>query len=106
MPGPRAHIHDMIGAPDGILVVLDNHQRVPEIPQPPERVDQFLVVFLVEAYRRLVEHVQDSHQVRPDLGREPDPLRLPSRKGSGVPGEGQVGEPDLLKEIQPGVDLF
>src|SRR6266480_991637 len=45
----------------------------------PERVDQARVVALVEPDRRLVEDVEDADELRADLRREPQPLRLPAR---------------------------
>ncbi|OPZ44246.1 MAG: hypothetical protein BWY93_00638 [Euryarchaeota archaeon ADurb.BinA087] len=99
--GARPHVHNIIGAPYGILVMFDHDERVPEVAEPPEGVDQLLVVFLVEADRGLIEHVQHSHQVGPDLGCQADPLGLTARKGAGIPREGEVAEPDLLEEVQP-----
>ena len=65
-----------------------------------ERRDQLRVVLLVEADRRLVEDVQDAHQARPDLRREPDALRLAAGQRRRRPIDGQVVEPDVDQEAE------
>ena len=106
LAGPGPDVHDPVGGPDGLLVVLDHEDRVAQVAQPRERRDELRVVALVEADRRLVEDVQDAHQRRPDLGRQPDPLGLPAGQRDARPVEGQVVEPDVDQEAEPGDDLL
>ena len=63
-----------------LAVVLDDDHGVAGVAEPLERLDQPPVVALVEADRRLVEHVEDPAEVRADLRREPDALRLAARE--------------------------
>jgi len=44
----RTDVDDVVGHPDGLLVVLDDDHRVAEVAQPHEGVDQPLVVTLVQ----------------------------------------------------------
>ena len=97
-PGPD--VDDPVGGPDRLLVVLDDEDRVAQVAQPRQRRDELRVVALVEPDRRLVEDVQHAHQRRPDLGREPDPLRLAARQRDARPIEGQVVEPDVDEEAR------
>ena len=99
-PGPD--VDDPVGRPDRLLVVLDDEDRVAEVAQPGQRRDELGVVALVEADRRLVEDVQDAHQRRPDLGRQPDPLGLAAGQRHARPVEGQVVEPDVDEEARAG----
>ena len=105
-PGAGAHVDHVLCGPDHVLVVLDHEHRVPEVAEGPEGLDQFPVVALVEPDGGLVEDVEDAHQVRADLGGEPDPLGFPARERPGVPGEREVPEADLLQEVEPGPDLL
>ena len=74
---------------DGLLVVLDHDQGVAEVLEPDQRLDQALVVALVEADRRLVEDVEHADQAGPDLGGQPDPLRLAAgERAAGGRGRG------------------
>jgi len=78
--------------------VLDDHHGVAEVAQPVERLQEPVVVALMQSDRGLVEDVEHAHQAAPDLGRQPDALRLPARQGPGRPPERQVVEPHVPQE--------
>ena len=79
--GAGAEVDHVVGAADGVLVVLDDHQRVAvATPSSRERVEQDRVVARMQADGRLVEHVAHAAQVRAELRREPDALRLAARQ--------------------------
>ena len=89
-----------------LLVVLDHEHRVAEVAQPLERPDQLVVVALVEPDRGLVEDVEDADELRPDLRREPQPLRLAARERRRRAVELQVADADVVEEGQPLADLL
>ena len=91
---------------DRLLVVLDHDHRVPEVAQAHQRVDEPLVVALVQPDRRLVEHVEHAHQPAADLRRQPDALRLAAGERRRRPVQRQVVEPDVEQEAEPLVDLL
>ena len=74
--GARTDVDDPVGRADRVLVVLDDDERVAEVAEGDERVDEATVVALVEPDARLVEHVEHAREAGPDLGGEPDALRL------------------------------
>ena len=76
LAGARADVDDPVGGADGVLVVLDDDQRVAEVAQTDQGLDQPVVVALVQADARLVEHVEHPDQPGADLGGQPDPLGL------------------------------
>ena len=80
LAGARAHVDEPVGAAHHLLVVLDDEHGVAEVAQPLERADQPVVVALVEPDRRLVEDVEHADELRADLRREPEPLRLAARE--------------------------
>ena len=86
LAGARADVDDPVGDADGVLVVLDDDQGVAEVLEPDQRLDQALVVALVQADRRLVEDVEDADEAGADLGREPDALRLAAGEGAASGG--------------------
>ena len=63
-PAPGPEVDDVVGGADRLLVVLDDDDGVAEIAQPRQRRQQLAVVALVQADRRLVEHVEHAGQVR------------------------------------------
>ena len=105
LAGAGADVDDVVGAPDRLLVVLDDDQRVALVAQVLQRVEQHLVVARVQADGRLVEHVADALQVAAELRREADALRLAARERRRGAVERQVAEADLLEELEPALDL-
>ena len=103
-PGP--HVDQPVGRAHHLLVVLDDEHGVPEVAQTVERGDQLLVVALVEADGRLVEDVEHADELRADLRREPEPLRLAARERRGSAVELEVADAHVLEERQPLADLL
>ncbi len=106
LAGARAHVDEPVGAAHHLLVVLDDDDRVPEVAQPLERVDQLVVVALVQADRGLVEDVEDADELAPDLGREAEPLRLAAGQGRRGAVEVEVADADVVEEGQALADLL
>ena len=105
LAGAGTEVDDVVRRADRALVVLDHDHRVAEVAQALERPDQLLVVALVQTDRGLVEDVEDADQARPDLGREPDPLRLAARERGRRALQREVADPDRVEEAQPLGDL-
>ena len=80
LAGRRPDVHDPVGHPDGLLVVLDDEERVADVAEAHERGDELGVVLLVQPDGRLVEDVEDAHEAGADLRRQPDALRLAARR--------------------------
>ena len=95
---PRAgtEIEDVIGLADRVLVMLDDDHGISQIAQPPQRADQPVVVALVQADARLVQHIQHTGQARTDLRRKPDALRLAAGERAAFPVEIR-GNPSPLR---------
>ena len=62
-----AHIDDVIGGADRVLVMLDDEDGVAEIAQAAQRGEQHVVVALMQADAGLVEDVEDAGQAGADL---------------------------------------
>ena len=67
--------------------------------------EQLAVVALVQADRRLVEHVEHAGEVRADLRRQPDALPFAARQRRRAAAERQVADADVVEEPQPILDL-
>ena len=78
--GARAHVHQVIGFEHRVAIVLYHQYRIAEFLEPLERAEQALVIALMKSDRGLVENVEDAHEARPDLRREPDALALAAGK--------------------------
>ena len=106
LAGTRAHVDDPVGDPHHLLVVLDDEHRVPERLQPLQRRDQAVVVALVETDRRLVEDVEHADELRADLCREPQPLRLAARQRLCGTVELEIADADIGEERESLPDLL
>ena len=80
--GARPDIDDVIGLEDGILVMLDHDHGVAEIAQPLQRLQEACIVALMQADRRLVEHVEHAGEARADLRGEANALAFAAGQGS------------------------
>jgi hypothetical protein len=90
LPRPWSDVDDPVGSADGLFVVFDDENRVSEIPQVEERVQETLVVSLVQANGGLVQDVEHAHQPGADLRGQSDPLRLSPGEGGGGPAQSEI----------------
>lgn len=67
LAGTGADVDHPIRPLDGFLIVFDDNQRVAEVAQMVQRLDETRVVTLVQSDRWLVEHVHDADQSGADL---------------------------------------
>ena len=104
--GAGADIDDVVGGADGVLVVLDHDHGVAEVAQPAQRFEKPRVVALVQADRRLVEHVEHAGQPGADLRGEPDALALAARQRAGGARQRQIFEADIDQECEPLADFL
>ena len=104
--GARAHIHDMVGGEDRLLVMLDDDDAVAEVAEPVERLEQPRIVALMQPDGRLVQHIEHAGEARADLRGEADALALAARQRAAGAGESEVVEADIVEEVQPLADLF
>ena len=102
----RPHVDEPVGRAHHLLVVLDHEHGVAEVAEPLERPDQPAVVALVEPDRRLVEDVEHADELRADLGREPEPLRLAAGERPRRAVEVEVPDADVVEEREPLPDLL
>ena len=106
LPRARADVDHPVRAADRVLVVLDDEDRVAQLAEVLEGVDEAVVVALVQADGRLVEHVQHADQAAADLAGQADALRLAAGQRGGRAAQRQVVEADVAEERQAGVDLL
>ena len=88
--GSRSHIHDEIGSPHGIFVMLYHNQGVAQIPQPLQGGQQLVIVPLMQTDGRLIQNIEHAYQAGTDLGSQPDPLAFTTGQGGRRPRKGQI----------------
>ena len=65
--GPRSDVDYVIGDTDRVFVVFDHDDGVAQIAQANHRLDEAVVVALMESDRRLVQHVEHPDQSTANL---------------------------------------
>ena len=78
--GAGTDVEHIIGGSDHALVVFDHQHGVADVGQVPEGSDEAVVVTLVQADRRFIEHVADADEAGADLGGQSDALRFSARE--------------------------
>ena len=106
LAGARPEVDDVVRRRDRRLVVLDDEHGVAQVAQPLERAEEPVVVALVQADARLVQHVEHADQPRADLGRQPDALPLAAGERGRLALERQIPEADVGEELQALADLL
>src|SRR5439155_23365417 len=81
-----------------LLVVLDHDDCVAEVAELEERVDELAVVALMQADRRLVEDVENAHELRANLGGETNALPFPAGESRRVAIERQIADADRAEK--------
>src|SRR5918994_3389917 len=103
--GTRPEVDDMVRSLDGVLVMLHDDDRIPQIPEPAKRCQQALVVALMQPDARLIEDVEDAYETRADLSSEADALGLSAgQRCSGSP-QSEVVETNVAQKSKS-VDNF
>ena len=103
--GARPQVDDVLGAADGVFVVLHHQDGVALAFQPAEGVQQHAVVARVQADGGFVQDVAHALEVGAQLGRDADALGFAARKRGRGAVQVQVGQPHLLQEVQTGADF-
>jgi hypothetical protein len=95
----RPHVHHLIGGADRVLIVLDHDHRIAQIAQPQQAGQQSGIVALMQANRRLIQHIHHPHQPRADLRGQPDALRFAAGQRIGAALQTQIIQPTLTRKF-------
>src|SRR5699024_7074050 len=94
--GSWAHIDDVIGVADHVLVVFYNDDAITQITQFAQGLNEAVIIALVQANRGLIQYVHDACQARTDLTGQTNALGFPTREGVGGAVQGQVAQANVV----------
>src|SRR5207244_996343 len=101
LPPPDTPV-TQVKVPSGIsAVTFDDYHRVADVAQVLQRIEQARIVALMQADRRLVQHVEHAGETGADLRSQPDALALAARQRAGIARQRQIVEADIVQEPQP-----
>src|SRR5438128_2635793 len=102
----RPQIQDIIRRADRVGIMLDHEDGVSQIAQSLKRVEQGVVVALVQSDARLVEDVKHADKRRADLRGEADTLRLAAAQRAALAVEREIAEADVFQKAEPRADFL
>ena len=105
LPRSGPEVDHVVRRANGLLVVLDHHHRIAQVPQPLQCRQQQPVVTLVQPDGRFVENVEHPGKIGPHLRGQPNTLRLAPRQSRRAPRQGQVADTHVAQESHPIPDL-
>ena len=103
--GAGTEVEQLIGIGDHFAVVLDHQQRVAQVAELFQGVEQPPVVAGMQADRRLVEHVEHAAQSAAHLRGQADALHLAAGERRGRPGKREIFQAHVDQELQPVANL-
>ena len=104
-PRPRTDVHQVVGGANRVFVVLHHDQGVAQVAQLDQGGEQAVVVALVQADARLIQHVEHAGEACADLGGQADALGFAAAEGHRRAVEAEVIEPHIQQELQAHADL-
>ena len=93
-----ADVHDPVGRTHRLLVVLHHDDGVALVAQFLQRGEQLAVVALVQTDARLVQDIDDVHELGPDLRGQADALALAAGKRRRGPVQAQIVQAHVQQE--------
>ena len=102
----RTKIENPVRRAHDVRIVLHHQNRISQIAQVLQDLDQPVRVAAVQPNRRLVQHIQRAHQPRSQRSRQLNPLRLASGKRRRQPVERQIFQTHIVQKAQPLADLL
>ncbi|MNE60059.1 hypothetical protein D3C80_1551830 [compost metagenome] len=77
----RTDVDHVVSGADRIFIVLNHNHRIAKVTQMNQRAEQALVIALMQADRRFIQHVHHANQTRTNLACQTDTLRFTAGEG-------------------------
>ena len=74
--GARSDIHDIVRFAHRVLIMFDHDDRISQVSQMLQRMQQLVIIPLVKPYARFIEYIRHADKTGADLGGQTDTLSL------------------------------
>src|SRR5581483_5453150 len=98
--GAGAEIEKIIRRANNLAIVLDDDERVAQVAQVLERLQEPAIVARMQSNSRLIEDVEHAGEAAADLAGQADALGLAATQRGRLPAEREVIEADIDKKLQ------
>ena len=106
LSGARTEIENAVGGAHHVGIVLHHQDRVSQVAQVVQDLDQPVGVAAVQSDGRLVQHVERSHQTRAQRRRQLNALRFAAGKRRSQPVQRQIFQAHIVQELQALANLL
>ncbi len=89
----------MVGGEHDVAVVFYHQNRIAAVAEVFKRMNEAVVVALMQTNTRLVEDISDAHQLRADLCSEENTLAFAARQRSGGAVEAQIIQTHIEQKL-------
>ena len=96
----------MVRGTNGFLIMFNNDHSIADVTKLFQRPQQLGVIPGMQPDGRFVEHIKNTHQLRPDLGGKADTLCFTTGKRNSRTGKGQIIKPYIEEKFKPGDDFL
>ena len=103
--GARAHVDHVVGGAHHVFVVFHHQHTVADVAQVFERVNQPVVVALVQADAGFVQHIHHTGQARTNLAGQANALRFAAAQCLGATIQAQVVQAHVVQKLQAQANL-
>ena len=101
-----AKVNDPVCGADRVFVMLDHDDGVAQVAQAAQRGEQAVIVLLVQADARLIEHIEHARQAGADLAGQADALAFAAGQGAAGAVKVEIIEAHIVEEAKPFVDFL
>ena len=91
-------IDNLVCGEHGIFIMLDDDQRIAQIAQAFERINQAGVIALMQTDARFIEDIQHADQTGTDLRRQSDTLGFAAGERACRTGKRQIAQSDVAQK--------
>ena len=105
-PSARAHVDEVVGHGERLLVMLDHHHGVALLLELAQQHQKGLIVLRMQSNRGLIEDVADPLQVRTQLRGQSNALGLAAREGGGRTVQRQIPQAHRAEEVHPAANFL
>ena len=106
LTGAGAHVNNVVSCANGIFIVLDNKYGISAVPKLLERLNEAIIISLMQTNGRLVQNVENAHKTSANLSCQANTLGLSTRKRCCCTRKREIVQANVYQELQPCHNLF
>ena len=99
LTGARTHINNVISCANGIFIVLNHKHGITAVPKLLERLNEAVIISLMQTNGRFVQNVKDAHEAGTNLSCQANTLGFSTRKRCCCTRKREVVQANVYQEL-------